>query len=205
MLDRIHEYLEEITPDRPPVLAELEAYAAEHGFPIIGPLVGRFLYQLALTMGARRVLELGSGFGYSAYWFSLAMGAAGEIVMTDTDEANRERALEMFARAGLESRFDFRLGEALQTAAGLAGPFDVILNDIDKEDYPRTIDEAARLLRPGGVFVTDNVIWDGKVLKTERDDATEAIVRFTRQLYSDRRFFTTVLPLRDGISVAVRV
>ncbi|HUV31622.1 MAG TPA: O-methyltransferase [Acidobacteriota bacterium] len=205
MFDRIHAYLSEITPERPPVLREMEQRAAEDGFPIVGPLVGRFLYQMVLVIKARRILELGSGFGYSACWFSLAARSKGEITLTDLDAANKRLAFSYFKQAGLQSHFDFRVGNALNIARRLSGQYDILLNDINKEDYPKTLDLAARLLRRGGLFITDNMIWSGRVLAANPDKASRAIVEFTRSLYQDGRFFTTVLPIRDGLGVAVRL
>lgn len=205
MYNRVHKYLDSLLPERPPILQEMEAYAAEHKFPIIGALVGRYLYQSARLIKARRILELGSGFGYSAFWFSLAVGARGEIILTDGNRGNKKRALDYFDRAALRSKFDFRVGDALKLAKRLTGSFDIILNDIDKKDYPATIDLAAARLRKGGLFVTDNVIWSGRVCDKKQDTNTQAIVEFTRTLYADSRFFTTILPLRDGLAVAIRL
>ncbi|MFQ5500196.1 MAG: O-methyltransferase [Candidatus Zixiibacteriota bacterium] len=204
MFEQIHTYLEKETPARPPVLAEMEGYAAEHDFPIVGPLVGRFLYQLASLNKAKKVFEMGSGFGYSAYWFSLAVKGRGHIIMTDTNKANRRIAFDYFKRAGLQSRIDFKTGNALSIIKKMEGPFDIILNDIDKQDYPKTVDLAASRLRKGGLFISDNLIWSGKVCQESPDKATRAIVEFTRALYRDSRFFTTIMPVRDGIAVAVR-
>jgi predicted O-methyltransferase YrrM len=199
-------YLKRVTPPRDRVMKAMETYARKHDFPIIGPLVGRFLYQMALVTRARKILELGSGFGYSAYWFSRAVGPRGLITMTDMDENNRDRTFDYFRKARLKSRFDYRLGDSLDIAAKLRGKYDILLNDIDKEDYPRTINLAARLVRPGGLFITDNLIWSGRVMDASvRDKTTAAIRTFTKRLYADRRFMTTVIPLRDGISVAVRI
>ena len=205
MFEKIHTYLNQVTPDRPPVLKEMEAYAAEHHFPIIGPLVGRFLYQMTILTKAKQILELGSGYGYSAFWFSLAARTKGRITMTDTNRKNKQLAFAYFKEAGLQSQFDFRVGDALKIAKKLDGPFDIILNDINKQDYPATIDLAAARLRKGGLFLTDNVIWDGKVAEKKQDKTTRAIVEFTRLLYQDSRFFTTIVPIRDGVSVAVRL
>lgn len=201
----LHEYLTALTPKRHQVLAEMERYARTHGFPIIGPLVGRILYQAAILTDARHILELGSGYGYSAFWFSLAIGSKGRIVMTDGDPANQERAAGYFRKARLRTKFDFRVGDALTMARPEKGPFDIILNDIDKHEYPETIDFAARRLRRGGLFITDNIIWSGRVYRPRPDRTTVRIVEFTRKLYADKRFFTTVLPIRDGISVALRL
>jgi predicted O-methyltransferase YrrM len=205
MFHKIHKYLHQVTPERPPVLIEMENYAAEHGFPIIGPLVGRFLYQLAVLTKAKRIMELGSGFGYSAFWFSLAVGRKGHITLTDSDTDNKRMALGYFKQAGLQSRFDFRVGDAIRILQRCPGPFDIILNDIDKEGYPKTIDLAADRLKKGGLFVTDNLIWSGKVCDKNPDKPTRAIRDFTDKLYEDDRFFTTVMPLRDGLAVAVRL
>jgi len=205
MLQQIHSYLQNLTPERHPVLKEMEAYAQEADFPIIGPLVGRLLWQLTLTAKARRILELGSGFGYSAFWFSLATKSKGVITMTDTSKRNRQKAFKYFKEAGLQSQFDFRIGDALKIAAKLDGPFDIVLNDIDKDAYPQTIDLAAARLRRGGLFITDNVIWSGKVTERKPDKTTRAIVEFNQQLYQDSRFLTTIMPLRDGVSIALRL
>lgn len=205
MLQKIHQYLDTVTPESPPVLREMEQYAKENKFPIVGPLVGRVLFQYARMIKAKKILELGSGYGYSAYWFSLAARGKGHITMTDNNRAHKKQAFAYFKRAGLESQFDFRVGDALNIAKRLPGPFDIVLNDIDKADYPRTIDLAAAKLKKGGLFITDNVIWSGKVAAKSRDATTEAIVEFTRELLQDSRFHTTVLPLRDGLAVALKL
>ena len=205
MSKKLNNYLHAVTPERSPVMREMEQYAAEHHFPIIGPLAGRYLYQTAMLIKARRVLELGSGFGYSAFWFSLAMKGKGVICMTDGDKSNKKRAFDYFKRAGLVSQFEFKVGDAVRIAGRIAGPFDIILNDIDKTGYPDTIDPAARLLRKGGVFITDNVLWSGRVAEKKREASGDAIVEFTQRLYQDSRFFTTILPIRDGLAVAIRL
>lgn len=205
MFQKVHKYLEKSIPDRDPVLREMEDHAKEKGFPIIGPLVGRFLYQMAALTKARKILELGSGFGYSAFWFSLAVKGKGHITMTDGMASNKRMAFNYFKRAGLQSQFDFKVGDALKSVKKLEGPFDIILNDIDKIDYPQTIDVAAARLKKGGLFITDNMIWSGKVCDKKQDDTTKAIVEFTTNLYRDSRFYTTILPIRDGIAVSLRL
>ena len=205
MFHKIHRYLNRTTPERPAVLREMEAYASDMDFPIVGPLVGRLLYQLALLTKARNVLELGSGYGYSAYWFSLAVGGKGHITLTDKDRTNKRRAIDYFRRAGLPTQFDFRVGDALAVARKLDGPFDIIFNDVDKELYPKTIDLAADRLRKGGLFLTDNLLCDGRVTERQPDKKARAVMQFTDNLYRDSRFFTTVIPLRDGVAVAMRL
>jgi predicted O-methyltransferase YrrM len=201
----VHEYLTKITPPRTTILKEMEEYAKEQDFPIIGPLVGRLLYQLAHLTKARRILELGSGYGYSAFWFSIAAGAKGHITMTDGKKENKRMAMDFFKRAGLRSQFDFLVGDSLKAIKKLSGPYDIILNDIDKQDYPQTIDLAAPRLKRGGLFISDNLIWDGKVCTRNADAATKGILEFTDMLYKDNRFFTTIVPIRDGVAIALKL
>ncbi len=204
MFKKIHNYLSDSIPERPPVLREMERYAEENEFPIVGPLVGRYLHQTTRLIKARNILELGSGFGYSAFWFSLATKRKGHITLTDTDRENKRLALDYFKQAGLDSHFDYRVGDALKIVQQLDGPFDIIFNDIDKKDYLSTIDLAATRLKKGGLFITDNVIWSGRVADSDQDDTTRAIVEFTRELMHDSRFYTTILPLRDGLAVSMK-
>lgn len=205
MHQKIHKYLEQIIPERPPALREMEQYAAEIDFPIVGPLVGRLLYQLTILTKARRILELGSGFGYSAFWFSLAAKSKGHITMTDTNPKHKRMAFDYFKRAGLQSQFVFKVADAVKVLKKSDGPFDIILNDIDKADYPKTIDLVAAKLKKGGLFVTDNIIWSGRVCEKEPDRETKAILEFTDKLYKHSGFYTTVMPIRDGVSIAVRL
>jgi predicted O-methyltransferase YrrM len=203
--EKVHNYLFSATPRRDATLTAMERYAAKNNFPIIGPLVGRFLFQMATILGAKSVFELGSGYGYSAYWFSLAMGAKGSIILTEGDAKNLAFAQKYFRRGGLKSKFEFHCGDAREIIKEHRGPFDIVLNDIDKEGYPETIDLVAPRLRRGGLFITDNAIWDGRVTAARPDKTTRAIMEFNRRMYADKRFFTTILPLRDGLTVGLRL
>ncbi len=205
MASKIDRYLHQVIPDRHPVLGAMETYAEEHKFPIVGPLVGRLLYQLTLATKARKILELGSGFGYSAFWFSMAGKSKAHITMTDTDARNKRLAYTYFKEAGLQSQFDFKVGNALNALKKIDGTFDIVFNDIDKQDYPKTIDLVAKRVKKGGLFITDNLLWSGKVAEKKQDDVTVAIVDFTRSLYQDSRFYTTILPVRDGVAVSLRL
>lgn len=205
MFDKIHEYLEAVTPERPTVLREMEEYAAERKFPIVGPLVGRLLYQLTIATKARKICELGSGIGYSAYWFSMAVRSRGSILMIDSDKRNKRLAFNYFKKAALQSQFEFRVGDALGILKKNDGPFDIIFNDINKDGYPKVIDAVAIRLKKNGLFITDNLLWSGRVLDKKPDATTKAIQEFTRTLYNDSRFFTTILPIRDGVSISVRL
>jgi len=202
---KIEKYLIDLLPERDEALAEMEALAAKTGFPIIGPLVGRLLGQLTILSGARRILELGSGFGYSAYWFAKAVGGDGKVICTDADPKNREQALGFFKQSGVLEKVDFRVGNALKIIEQLQGDFDIILNDIDKEEYPEAFRRAVPRLKKGGLLITDNVIRSGRVVEENPDASTEAIMEFNRLIYSTNELWTTIIPLRDGVSVSLKL
>ena len=202
---RINRYLLEVQRRRHPILRPMEAYAERHGFPIIGPIVGRVLYQLARTIGARRVFELGSGYGYTAVWFALAVGPKGRVVMTEGDPKNSSRAMRYLKRARLAARVTPLVGDALGYLARERGTFDVILNDIDKWQYPEVFPVARKRLRRGGLLITDNMLWSGRVLRRRADRNTRGIQELTRLLYNAPDFYTTLLPIRDGVTVSLKL
>jgi predicted O-methyltransferase YrrM len=168
----IEAYLQRWVPDRDAILQEMEQRAEAKHFPIVGPLVGRLLAQLTLLVSAQQILELGAGFGYSAYWFARALPT----------------------------------NDGLEVIQGLDGPFDIIFVDIDKEQYPVSLPLTLPRLRPGGLLITDNILWSGRVVVRDPPDAsTRAIQEYTRLLYEDPNLHTTVIPLRDGVSVSLKV
>jgi len=201
----VDDYLYSLLPKRDAVLTEMEAYAAEHNVPIVGPAVGRVLQQLAMMIGARTVFELGSAIGYSTIWWAQAVGDGGRVVYTDGDKKNAERARGYFSRADVASRIAVHTGDALEFLSEQKEQFDVIFNDVDKEDYPRVLHLVAPRLRKGGLFITDNVLWSGRVAGQKSPDAhTKAILEFNLKLYESSDFYTTILPIRDGLAVASR-
>ena len=201
----VDEYLYSMLPRREAVLAEMEDYASEHEIPIVGPAVARVLQQLALVIKAGTVFELGSAIGYSTIWWAQAVGEKGRVVYTDGDSKNAERARRYFDRAGVTSRIEIHVGDALEYLSEQKQQFDVIFNDVDKEDYPRVLRLVAPRLRKGGLFVTDNVLWSGRVVeKNPREAQTKAILEFNRLLYASPDFYTTILPIRDGLAVALK-
>ncbi|MCK6530050.1 O-methyltransferase [Myxococcota bacterium] len=199
-------YAEALMPARDPVLAEMEALGEERRFPLIGPEVGRLLHQLALMIGARRVFELGSGFGYSAVWFARALPEGGEVHCTDGDPANARLAEGLLARAGVAEKVRFHVGDALEALAAVPGEFDIVFNDVDKHAYPDVVRAALPRLRPGGLLISDNTLWHGRVLGGGADDAeTRGVLDHNRLLFADdAAVFTTLLPLRDGVTVALK-
>ncbi len=201
----VDRYIHDRLPERDSLLTEMEDRARENDFPIIGPQVGRLLAILAGSLKARRVFELGSGFGYSALWMCRAMGPEGRIICTEGSQENAELARDSFRRAGLEDQLTFHVGDACEILTGTEGLFDIILNDIDKWEYPRAFDLALPRLRTGGLLITDNVLWGGAVLKGDPDRDTQGILDYTRKAMTDPRVFSTILPIRDGLGLSWKI
>lgn len=201
----VDDYLYSMLPKRDDVLVEMEQYATRHDVPIVGPAVARVLQQLALMISARSVFELGSAIGYSTIWWAQAVGENGRVIYTDGDAKNAERARNYFARAGVSNRITLHTGDALEVLSEQKQEFDIIFNDVDKDDYPRVLRLVAPRLRKGGLFITDNVLWSGRVAeKNPTDSRTKAIVEFNRKLHDAKEFYTTILPIRDGLAVALK-
>ena len=204
-VEAVENYVYDLLPARDEVLAEMEAEAVERDIPIVGPAVGRIFHQLALMMGAKTVFELGSAIGYSTIWWARAVGEGGRVYYTDSDPKNAEKARQYFERAGVASRITVLTGDALELLSEQKEAFDLIFNDVDKEDYPRVLRLAVPRLRKGGLFVTDNVLWSGRVTQEKPAEATtKAILEFNRLLYSSPHLFTTILPIRDGVAVGLK-
>jgi predicted O-methyltransferase YrrM len=190
-----------------PVLLEMEAEGTRRGFPIVGRSVGVTLELLARSVGARRVFELGSGFGYSAYWFARAVGPGGEVHCTDGDPDNAGSGTAFLGRAGLGDRVTYHVGDAVTMLGRTEGEFDVIYDDIDKDGYPAAWRAASDRIRPGGLYICDNVLWSGRVPADGEpaDDVTDAIRDHNAQIAADERFVCSILPIRDGVMVALRL
>jgi len=202
--DGVENYLYSLLPPSDEVLAEMEAEAAKSDIPIIGPAVARVLYQLATLAGAKRVFEMGSAIGYSTIWLARAVGEDGRVVYTDGDSKNADRARRYFERAGVSKQITIRVGDALEILSEEKEPYDLIFNDVDKDDYPRVLRLMLPHLKSGGLFLTDNVLWSGRVAQPNPDAKTKAILEFNRQMYASKDLFTTILPIRDGLSVCLK-
>jgi caffeoyl-CoA O-methyltransferase len=207
---KIEDYLRDLLGGDHPVAEEMEALASERDFPIVGRVVGVTLEVLAGSVAAQRVFEMGSGYGYSAYWFARATGVGGEVHMSEGDAANQERAMGFLERAGLADRVTPHVGNALDIIDEVPGHFDVVFCDIDKGDYPAAWAKARERIRVGGLYLCDNVLWSGRVLEEHpsddvRDGWTDAIREHNRAVASDDRYRSTIVPTRDGVMVALRV
>src|SRR5215211_6961894 len=155
-----------------PVLLEMEQLAEERDFPIVGRLVGEMLEVLARSVNAGTVFELGSGFGYSAYWFTRAVGDAGRVICTDGDARNRDQAEQYLSRTGRWPLVEYHVGWAQEVLARTPGTFDVVYSDVDKSGYPEVWEMARDRVRSGGLYICDNVLWSGRVAEPDPDATT---------------------------------
>lgn len=201
----VERYLHELQLSTDPVLLEMEALARERRFPIIGPLVGRMCETLARAISARRVFEMGSGYGYSTFWFARAVGEAGEVVHTDGSAENSGQARAFLGRAGLADRVRFLVGDARRLLQTETGPFDVVFCDIDKEGYPEALELARAKLRKGGLLITDNVLWSGRVARPDPDETTRAIQTYNAAAFVAADLASIIVPLRDGVGVHLKL
>ncbi|HKN69858.1 MAG TPA: O-methyltransferase [Terriglobales bacterium] len=200
----VEDYLYAMLPPRDEVLAEMEVEAGKNDVSIVGPAVARVLYQLASISGAKKIFEMGSAIGYSTIWWARAVGNDGRVVYTDGDRTFAEKARRYFDRAGVSQRITVRVGDALEILSEEKAPYDIIFNDVDKIDYPRAFRLALPRLRSGGLFITDNVLWKGKLRQPNPDAQTKAILEFNKLICGSQDLFTTILPIRDGVSVCVK-
>ena len=212
--ERVENYLYAILPDRDPVLREMERQASERKIPIVGPAVGRLFYQYARLLNARTVFEMGSAIGYSTIWWAKAVGEGGKVHFSDGSRKNADEARRYFQQAGVADRIEIHVGDALEILSERQEHFDILFNDVDKHDYPRVFNMVAARVRKGGLFITDNALWHGDVAyaagnpelqNTEPDRSTKGVVELNRLLYSSQDWYTTIVPLRDGVAVAIRL
>lgn len=202
------DYLTELAKHGDPVLERLEKQASESHFPIVGPPAGQFCYLVARMIGARRIFELGSGFGYSTIWFAKAVrdNGGGEVYHTVWDEDLSRQARANVEAAGLSQIVRFQMSEAVAALRQTPGPFDLIFNDIDKHGYPDSIPVIKERLRKGGVLIIDNMLWHGRAWQEGDSDPNTAGVRKVTQLIrDDPEFVSSLIPIRDGLITALRV
>ncbi len=198
----LRDYLDALVPARLPELQRMEAYAQERDFPIIGPLVGYFCYQITRLIGARKVFELGSGYGYSTAWFAQAVveNGGGLVHHVVWNENLSRRARKHLDILGFGEVVQYHVSEAIQALESTPGPFDLIFNDINKQDYPNSLPVIAKKLRPGGALIVDNMLWSGRIFNEDDQSAsTQGIRAFTRMITQDPAWIATLVPIRDGL------
>ena len=208
----VQEYLASLVPPREAELMEMEAYAEEHDFPIIGPACGYYCYQLARMIQAKSVFELGSGYGYSTAWFAKAVkencaehAGGGVVHHTVWEEELSERARSHLVRLGSADWVQFHVSEAVEALKRTEGPFDIIFNDIDKQAYPASLPVIKEKLRSGGLLIIDNMLWHGRIFdETDRAPTTLGVHEFTKQITQDPDWVVSLAPMRDGMIVAYK-
>jgi caffeoyl-CoA O-methyltransferase len=206
---QIQDYSTSLVPERLPEIQEMEAYAKAHHFPIIGPASGQFCYLLARLIGARRVFELGSGYGYSTAWFARAVqentqgDGNGIVHHTVWDEDLSKLARRHMDALGYGGIIHYHVAEAVTTLRATPGPFDLIFNDIDKTSYPAALPVIGHKLRPGGLLVIDNMIWDGRALdESDPSPSANGVREFTRLITTSPDWVVSLVPIYDGLIIA---
>lgn len=175
-------------------------------WPIVGAAEGSFLHILAKSIGARRILELGTAIGYSGTWFARALPPDGDLITVEANPETARIAAANLTKTGVRDRVTILVGAAQEILDGLEGPFDLIFVGINKDGYPQVLEPCIRRLRVGGLLVTDNVLWRGSVAdRKDRSKDTAAIRTYNERLAEDPRMLATILPLRDGVSVALKL
>lgn len=189
---------------------EVERNSRQEGIPAVYPETGAFLHMLTLASGAKRILEIGTAIGYSGLWMARALPEDGLLISMELDPARAARARAAFDRGGVAQRVSVMVGDAPRLLSKVSGPFDLIFQDGDKQQYEPLLDRLLALLRPGGLLITDNVLWSGAVVpayatsSAESSDSTAAISAYNQRLASDPRLRTQFLPVGDGIAMSVK-
>ena len=208
--DAVERYLAGLNRLVDPVLQQIAEDGGRQDLPLVDAEVGALLRVLALSLGATRILEIGTAIGYSGIWLAGALPKGG---MLFTIELNAERAAvarENFAKAGLSDRVSVMVGDAGLLVAKVSGPFDLIFQDGAKNLYVPLLDRLVDRLRPGGLLVTDNVLWDGDVVPGFKDtkrnspEDTAAIIEYNERINTHPRLMTAIVPLRDGVAISVK-
>ena len=208
--DAIEGYLARLNRSGNAVLDEIARENATRGLPLVDAEVGALLRVLATTAAATRILEIGTAIGYSGIWLAGALPLDGMLLTMEVSEERAREARDNFAKAGLAERVSVIVGDAQLKIAKVSGPFDLIFQDGDKKLYGPLLDRLIGLLRPGGLLVTDNVLWNGEVVPgysaapTQNPEDTRAIVAYNERLASHPDLITAIVPLRDGVSISVK-
>jgi predicted O-methyltransferase YrrM len=208
--DAIERYLSSLNRGSDRVLDEIARGNERRGLPLVDAEVGMLLRVLATAAGASHMLEIGTAIGYSGIWLAGALRPGGMLITMEMNEDRAREARENFARAGLSDCVSVVVGDAQLKLAKVSGPFDLIFQDGDKKLYTPLLDRLVALLRPRGLLVTDNVLWDGEVapgfVETPTRDAadTRAIAEYNARVAAHPDLLTSIVPLRDGVSISVK-
>ena len=208
--DAVEQYLASLNGQSDPVLLDIAKTGEQDDLPLVDAEVGALLRVLVLATRATRVLEIGTAIGYSGIWMAGALPKDGMLITMEFDEQRVTRARANFTRAGLADRVNVIAGDAQRMLHKISGPFDLIFQDGDKKMYGPMLDTLVGLLRPGGLLVTDNVLWNGEVVpgfpaKHHPDPAdAAAIVKYNERIHNHPSLLTSLVPLRDGVAISVK-
>jgi predicted O-methyltransferase YrrM len=209
--DLVERYLSSLNRQPDAVLQDIAQAGEKEDLPLIDAEVGALLRVLATAVRAKHILEIGTCIGYSGIWLAGALPPDGMLLTIEMSETRAKIARDNFARAGLAGRVNVMIGDAERLIAKVAGPFDLIFQDGDKKLYLPMLDRLAALLRPGGLLVTDNVLWDGEVVPgfvtrpQRKPEDTRAIADYNLRLNAHPSLMTSTIPLRDGVAIAVKM
>ena len=204
---RINEYLLEMLEYRTDLMIEMEEYARRNNITIISPLVGAFISQIAILINAMTVFEIGSGIGYSSYYLAMGMNAAGKIICTDRSEYNKSIALDFLNRGDFGPIVQYHVGdpsEIIREIEEYDEMFDIVFNNAEIEGYSKVLDLVLPLIREGGIFIANNVLHGGKILEAKSDKESRSLLEFNRKLFISKGVFPTILPIGDGLGIAVK-
>ncbi|MBW4654991.1 MAG: class I SAM-dependent methyltransferase [Kaiparowitsia implicata GSE-PSE-MK54-09C] len=210
--DALYRYLLSVSLREPAVLRQLREETVLHPLQMmqVTPDEGQFLSLLVQLMGARKTLEVGVFTGYSSLAVALALPADGQVIACDVSEEYTAIARRYWQQAGVAHKIDLRLAPALDTLDALideghSSSFDLAFIDADKGNYLNYYERSLQLVRPGGLIVADNVLWSGSVIDAaDQSDSTNAIRRFNKVLHQDTRITLCMVPMSDGLTLAIR-
>jgi predicted O-methyltransferase YrrM len=208
----LYDYLLSVSLREPTILTQLRQETAQMPRSImqISPEQGQFMALLVKLIGAKKTLEVGVFTGYSSLVVALALPADGKIVACDVSEEYTSIARRYWQQAGVADKIDLHIAPALETldnllTTGEAGTFDFAFIDADKSNYNNYYERCLELIRPGGLIAIDNVLWSGKVADTEiQDNQTNKIRDLNRKLHEDSRITLSLVPIADGLTLAMK-
>ncbi len=201
---KIEEYIYNLSIPNDPVLMEMEKLGHKLGFPIVDRLVGRILFILTKLKKPELVVELGSGFGYSAMWFAKALKENAKVVLTDFSQENLDLAKKFFQQANLLHKAEFKVGDAIEIAS-LYKNIDILFLDLQKTKYKYAVETLLPNLNQEALVIADNTLWQGKVLEENPDKQTKGIKEFNEYMFKNEQFFSSLIPIRDGLLVAYKI
>jgi len=210
--DRLYDYCLSVSSREPDILRQLRQETARHPMAAmqVSPEQGQFMALLIQLLGARKTLEIGTFTGYSSLWVALALPPDGKVVACDVSEEWTLMARRYWQQAGVMAKIDLHLAPALDTlakllASGQANTFDFAFIDADKENYLNYYEQSLQLVRPGGLIAIDNVLWSGRVADPQvQDKSTVAIRAFNQALHADERISLSLVPIGDGLTLALK-